>query len=312
MNTSTNTPLNLTTAAGSAEAVSARLKREHIVFEVDDLLYAVALADFDAVAEASFKPQFVPDLPAWRGVLEDAQGLVAVLALHCIFDADFAASSAINPGEHRLLMFHWEDLRCALHVDRCLGVFPIESAIRLSLTRSPLLRAAHSGCRSVVKWNGKLIVTLDPGALISSALAVPLRAQLAKLGGEKKTAEQGKAAAMEGTPPANAPLWEGALAGNTLAQVMQVLWLKKLTGELALESAGDTTFFIWEDGQVIHARNGAALPPGDILYAALKSRHDRFCFRSGPVTGISRTIRAATPSLIRDSANVLATSIQEP
>jgi hypothetical protein len=138
-----------------------------------------------------------------------------------------------------------------------------------------------------------------------------VRGQLTKLGAKRKTAKQGKAAALEGTSPANAPLWEGALAGDTLAQVMQVLWLKKLTGELALESAGHTTFLIWENGHVIHARNGATLPPDNILNAALKSRHDRFCFRSGPVAGISRTIRTATPSLIRDSVSVLATSIHE-
>jgi chemotaxis signal transduction protein len=311
MNASTNTSLNFTTSTHSAEALAARLKRDHIVFEVDGLLYAVALADFDAVAEAGFTPQPVPDLPAWRGVLEDAEGLVAVLALHRIFAADFPTTSAINPGEQRLLLFRWEDLRCALHVDRCLGVFPIESAIRLALTRSPLLRVAHSGCRSVVKWNGHLVVVLNPGALISAALAVQLRGQLTKLGAKRKTAKQGKAAALEGTSPANAPLWEGALAGDTLAQVMQVLWLKKLTGELALESAGHTTFLIWENGHVIHARNGATLPPDNILNAALKSRHDRFCFRSGPVAGISRTIRTATPSLIRDSVSVLATSIHE-
>lgn len=283
-----------------------RLLREHLVYEVDGLLYATALADFDGVAEAGFTLQPLPGFPIWRGEIEDNQGTVPVLSLHQILDAAYDKTDGINPGEHRLLMFRWEGLRLALHVHHCLGVFPIESTTRLSLTRSPLLRDSDSGCRSVIKWNNKLLVTLNPAELISPETGAQIRTQLAAIEKKKKAGRRGKLSteAELAAAAANNLQLEGALNSNTLAQVMQVLWMKRLTGQLSLESgAGDagTTVLFWENGQLIHARSSSNQTAESVISTAMKSSAGSFRFRSGPLAGISRTVHETTQNLIQQT-----------
>ncbi len=300
-------PLSSTRTGGSDSGPDLqRLLREHLVYEVDGLLYATALADFDGVAEAGFNLEPLPGFPIWRGEIEDNQGTVPVLSLHQILDAAYDKTDGINPGEHRLLMFRWEGVRLALHVHHCLGVFPIESTTRLSLTRSPLLRDADSGLRAVIKWNSRLLVTLDPAELISDATGVQIRSQLAAIETKKKAARRGKrgAEAELAAAAANTLQLEGALNSNTLAQVMQVLWMKRLTGQLSLETgAGDTsaTVLFWENGQLIHARSTSNQTAESVISTAMKSSAGSFHFRSGPLAGISRTVQETTQHLIQQT-----------
>lgn len=291
-------------------AVVDRLRREHMVFEVDGLLYAIVLADFDAVAQASFQPQTVQDLPAWMGIIEHSESLVPVLALHPLLDTALPTRSSTKTIDHRLLLFGADELRCALHVHRCLGVFPIDTSRQLELARSALLRKQNSGCRSIVKWRGRLIVVLDPAQLISSKLATRLTEQLFASDAKKRLTKREKPDAKLRDPAAATGgryQWSGALAGSALAQVIQVLWLKKLTGELKLESNGRAAVILWDKGQAIHARNGASVPPEDILRSTLRWREGRFDFRTCAVPPSPRMIQCRTQDILRDVVSTAAT-----
>ena len=301
-------------AHASADALAARLRREHLVYAVDGLLYATALADFDAVAEAAFEPVDDPAIPVWRGVFADERGSGPVLSLHQILDPELAGATAgaAKAGEQRLMIFSQGGSRYAVQVDHCLGVFPIRSAARLPLDGSPLLRRQHSGCRAVVKWKDQLLVVLTPSSLVSTAMESVLQTRLAEWTEAKNVSvkePRTATAAGESVPAAGvASSLQGTLAGGMLPQVFQIVWLRKLTGEMILDSGDCTLTLYWNGGEVIHARNGAGLTPGEALHKALQTRAGRYQFRNQPLTGVARTLNAATPQLIREAARAVASA----
>ncbi len=282
---------------------------EHLIYEVDGLLYTTALADFEAVAEASYVPQAIHGFPAWLGTVGDERGLLPVLSLHQILDPSLEIpESEGRKLDRRLVIFRLPEFRCALHVQRCLGVFRLRTTVSIDLARSPLLRRANSGCRTAIQWNQQLAVILDPAALISPAIERQCREALAAIAatksmsssGRRRVASQEGMRAGEASPDAGGPHLSGTLAGGALAQVIQVLSLKKLTGELALETDGCQVSLFWNRGQLIHACLDGEASPDRALDLALRLRQGRFVFRRRAVSNLPQDIHRSTRDLIRD------------